>query len=219
MDSYRTFGNILLNKLRENNFDDVYRAGEKKTRLLPQEGETFRSSIQISFPGLFCDRHLNRFEKYTYDCVVIHKGKQVLLKDICNDLASQNKTVRDELYKLVKHTAKFPLHDVRQQEVYNQDLISKQDMKYSPQELVDIMSYIGIIEEFNYPQFNRVSFRGRTDCFGRFIESVCGGVTEYNKQISQNLFNNGAIFYPQRKYEDYYCSVDISKDRWTLNDF
>ena len=86
--------------------------------------------------------------------------------------------------------------------------------KYTFQELVNIISYIAIIEEFNYPKIQgRQYYRGRADCFGRYIEVLLGDDKELDKLLGSKAFKNGAQFVHREELEKWYLTDDIELDR------
>jgi len=124
---------------------------------------------------------------------------------------------------LIHHTSVTPIHNIENQDKYDSEaidkFIEKNNLSYSVKELVDLMSFIGIIEEFNFPKYpGEKKYRGRKDCFGRYIESLYGGKEELNN-IKNKLNMRGAQFKEQDKYKKYYCSEAIDEDRWHLDDF
>ena len=90
--------------------------------------------------------------------------------------------------------------------------------KFSLQEIINIISYIAIIEEFNYPKLEGdTKYRGRSDCFGRYIEVLFGDIDELSRHISEQSFSVGAHFIHDQRYQDYYLTKYIDMDRLELN--
>ena len=90
--------------------------------------------------------------------------------------------------------------------------------KFSFQEIINIISYIAIIEEFNYPKIEGdTKYRGRSDCFGRYIEVLFGDMDELSRHISEESFSVGANFTHDQRYQDYYLTEYIELDRLELS--
>ena len=217
---YREFGKKILSDIKED-YDKAL-AGKKEKAC----SVSYDEYIDLCFPGKNAIRKDKEGKtRYTYDCVVRYNKSEVSFYEICDELAafSSDLYFKEEVGKLVRYTARNPIHDVKLQTEYDfagvSDFIKLHQLKYSVQELVNLMSFIGLIEEFNFPKYPNVDkYRGRKDCFGRFIESLYGGEEELNK-IKGKLSKKGEIFKEQNKYRDFYCSGDIDKDRWHLEDF
>lgn len=217
---YREFGKKILSAIKED-YDKALVGKKEKVCSF-----SYNKYIDLCFPGknaIRKDKEGNT--RYTYDCVVRYNKSEVLFYEICDELTafSSDPYLKEEVGKLVRYTARKPIHDITLQTEYDFAGISYfivlHQLKYSVQELVNLMSFIGLIEEFNFPKYPNVSkYRGRKDCFGRFIESLYGGKEELNK-IKGKLSKKGEIFKEQNKYRDFYCSGDIDKDRWHLEDF
>lgn len=211
--SYREFGKDILGKIKEK-YDEAYEAGLTKTCCYDYD------EITLCFPG----KNARRNGRCSYDCVVRHKGKDVSFFEICEELTkfSSDSCIKNEVSKLIHHTSVTPIHNIENQDEYNSkvidDFIENNELSYSVKELVDLMSFIGIIEEFNFPITNEKKYRGRKDCFGRYIESLYGGEDELNN-IKNTLYTKGTHFKEQDKYKKYYCSEAIDKDRWHQEDF
>lgn len=90
--------------------------------------------------------------------------------------------------------------------------------KFSFQEIINIISYIAIIEEFNYPKIEGdTKYRGRSDCFGRYIEVLFGDMDELSRHVSEESFSVGANFIHDQRYQDYYLTEYIEMDRLELS--
>ena len=217
---YREFGKKILSDIKAD-YDKAL--AEKKEKVC---SVSYGEYIDLCFPGKNAIRKDKEGNiRYTYDCVVRYNKSEVSFYEICDELTafSSDPYFSEEVGKLVRYTARKPIHDVTLQTEYDfagiSDCIKLHQLKYSVQELVNLMSFIGLIEEFNFPRYPNVDkFRGRKDCFGRFIESVYGGEEELNK-IKGMLSKRGTTFKEQYKYRDFYCSGNIDKDRWYLEDF
>lgn len=211
--SYREFGKDILGKIKEE-YDKAYEAGLTKTCCYDYD------EITLCFPG----KNARRNGQCSYDCVVRHNGKDVSFFEICDELTEFSSVpyIKNEVSKLIHYTSVMPIHNIENQEAYNSEEIDKfivnNKLSYSVKELVDLMSFIGIIEEFNFPKHNEKKYRGRKDCFGRYIESLYGGKEELNN-IKNTLYTRGTHFKEQYKYKKYYCSEAIDRDRWHLEDF
>lgn len=211
--SYREFGKDILGKIKEE-YDEAYEAGLTKTCRYDYD------EITLCFPG----KNARRNDQCSYDCVVRHKGKDVSFFEICDELTefSSDPYIKNEVSKLIHHTSVMPIHNIENQNKYDSkvidDFIENNELSYSVKELVDLMSFIGIIEEFNFPITDEKQYRGRKDCFGRYIESLYGGEDELNN-IKYTLYTKGTHFKEQYKYKKYYCSEAIDKDRWHQKDF
>ena len=73
------------------------------------------------------------------------------------------------------------------------------------QELINIISYIAIIEEFNYPKILRtLVLQGRADCFGRYVEVLFGNERELKRLLESNSFKNGAKFIHKKEIDRWY---------------
>ncbi|HFI0120188.1 TPA: hypothetical protein ACGPB3_000740 [Streptococcus suis] len=89
--------------------------------------------------------------------------------------------------------------------------------KFTWQEMIDIISYIAIIEEFNYPlKDNCKLYRGRSDCFGRYVEVLYGGEEVLDKLLEGKAFKAGANFQPNPIIQEEYFH-QIEKDRIQLS--
>lgn len=212
--SYREFGKDILGKIKEK-YDEAYEAGLTKTCCYDYD------EITLCFPG----KNARRNGRCSYDCVVRHKGKDVSFREICDELTefSSDPYIKNEVSELIHYTSVMPIHNIENQDKYDSEaidkFIEKNNLSYSVKELVDLMSFIGIIEEFNFPKYpGEKKYRGRKDCFGRYIESLYGGKEELNN-IKNMLYTRGAQFKEQDKYKKYYCSEAIDRDRWHLEDF
>ena len=212
--SYRDFGKDILGKIKEK-YDEAYEAGLTKTCCYDYD------EITLCFPG----KNARRNGQCSYDCVVRLKGRDVSFREICEELTkfSSDSCIKNEVSKLIHHTSVTPIHNIENQDKYDSEaidkFIEKNNLSYSVKELVDLMSFIGIIEEFNFPKYpGEKKYRGRKDCFGRYIESLYGGKEELNN-IKNKLNMRGAQFKEQDKYKKYYCSEAIDEDRWHLDDF
>jgi len=212
--SYREFGKDILGKIKEK-YDEAYEAGLTKTCCYDYD------EITLCFPG----KNARRNGQCSYDCVVRLKGRDVSFREICEELTkfSSDSCIKNEVSKLIHHTSVTPIHNIENQDKYDSEaidkFIEKNNLSYSVKELVDLMSFIGIIEEFNFPKYpGEKKYRGRKDCFGRYIESLYGGKEELNN-IKNKLNMRGAQFKEQDKYKKYYCSEAIDEDRWHLDDF
>ena len=212
--SYREFGKDILGKIQEK-YDEAYEAGLTKTCCYDYD------EITLCFPG----KNARRNGQCSYDCVVRLKGRDVSFREICEELTkfSSDSCIKNEVSKLIHHTSVTPIHNIENQDKYDSEaidkFIEKNNLSYSVKELVDLMSFIGIIEEFNFPKYpGEKKYRGRKDCFGRYIESLYGGKEELNN-IKNKLNMRGAQFKEQDKYKKYYCSEAIDEDRWHLDDF
>lgn len=89
---------------------------------------------------------------------------------------------------------------------------------YSFQEMSYIISYIAVIEELNYPKINLSKYRGRKDCFGRYIEVLLGNESELERLLASNSFSKGASFIQNERYKKYYLDSYIDVDRIELDD-
>lgn len=90
--------------------------------------------------------------------------------------------------------------------------------KFTWQEMIDIISYIAIIEEFNYPlEDNCEQYRGRSDCFGRYLEVLYGGEEVLEKLLEGKAFKSGANFQPNPSILEKYFR-QIEKDRIQLSE-
>lgn len=90
--------------------------------------------------------------------------------------------------------------------------------KYTFQELINIISYIAIIEEFNYPKISgHWYYRGRADCFGRYVEVLFGNERELKRLLESNSFKNGAKFIHKKEIDRWYFTNEIEKDRIELD--
>lgn len=212
--SYREFGKDILGKIKEE-YDEAYAADLTKTCHYDYD------EITLCFPG----KNARRNGQCSYDCVVRHKGKDVSFFEICKELTkfSSDSYIKDEVRKLIHHTSVMPIHNIENQDKYDSKAIDKfivkNNLSYSVKELVDLMSFIGIIEEFNFPKYpGEKKYRGRKDCFGRYIEFLYGGEEDLSNR-KKVLNTKGTHFKKQTKYEKYYCSEAIDRDRWHLEDF
>lgn len=90
-----------------------------------------------------------------------------------------------------KNNETLTREEIKNGECAINSLVHKLDKvgKYSFQEMLDIISYIAIIEEFNYPKISTPAiYRGRSDCFGRYVEVLFGNEKELNELIKKKLF-------------------------------
>lgn len=213
--SYRDFGKQILFDIKEK-YDKAYENKKLKCEMF-----SYDLGIDLCFPG----KNSTRYGRCSYDCVVRYNKKEVSFLEICEELTefSTVNNIKDEAGKMLRYTATVPIHDPQTQTEYDSNMIDnfikKRNLKYSVQELVYLISFIAIIEEFNFPKFpNANKYRGRKDCFGRYVESLYGGREEL-KKIKHKLCERGTRFEEQSKYREYYCSNIIDRDRWKLEDF
>ena len=90
--------------------------------------------------------------------------------------------------------------------------------KYTFQELINIISYIAVIEELNYPKIiGSKNYKGRVHCFGRYVEVLFGNEKELKRLVKSNAFNNGALFIHKKELEEWYFTNEIEKDRIELD--
>lgn len=162
--SYREFGRQILLDIKQR-YDEAY-----KNKRFKSEMFFYDLGIALCFPG----KNSTRYGKCSYDCVVQHNRKEVSFFEICKELTvfSTVNYIKDEAGKMLRYTALVPIHNSKTQSEYDSnaidDFITKQNLRYSVQELVYLISFIAIIEEFNFPKFpNENKYRGRKDCFGR----------------------------------------------------
>ena len=90
--------------------------------------------------------------------------------------------------------------------------------KYTFQELINIISYIAVIEELNYPKIiGSKDYKGREHCFGRYVEVLFDNEKELKRLVKSNAFNNGAQFIPKKELKEWYFTNEIEEDRIELD--
>ena len=90
--------------------------------------------------------------------------------------------------------------------------------KYNFQELINIISYIAVIEEFNYPKIiGSNNYKGRERCFNIYVDVLFGVEKELQRLIDLNSFKEGAQFTHNKKIKKWYFTDVIEKDRIELD--